>query len=1349
MSAAIRATRVPRHSVIVASWFIVALVILLSQVGSHAQGSEVKWAYSRSYLLTGNYVASGVDLTEQANPVNAAGLSTGTIHIDRCAPAPAPRFNCVPDDADIVAAYLYWESIVPTATPSLASGVRFRGEEILLNDVVGARAKWQPLQGTTASCWSSGSPLTMVEFRADVLRFLPIRLDKDGKATGKRLVHDADLTAHGQPLHDVTLPMRNGNQVPESAGASLVLVYRDPAEPLRKVVFYDGIQVQSSLDQPLTQTIQGFYQSAGADARVTQLVGSGQPNNNERAFFDVGSAATTNTPISPIDPAFSGTSSQRAWSTLTYPVGQYMVPALPAGLTGFGETVTTSLHHTPANGGYDCLAWGAVIFSTSVADVDHDGLPDGLEDSTTGLKDPATPAFPSGQPLPLLGPGGMGASSAQPDIFLEFNAMRTTTTKTHGSSTAPYPDVVAPAVTKDVPAHTHMPSPDDLRSLADAYMARGIRPHFDVGNITDYHKIGEAYDGTNDPANPNFGKIQHPDWVDDFSAANTTADQFLVPSLYARGGEVVDERACDPDVDSCIFPGYYGVVSWKVGLQLYRDAPVGAAGEELPTPEPPADWDGRRRFDRNRHGLFHYVLYAHYRGKRMSELPCLDTTKTPPEPKAYPSGTSCGTLSANPEFNIPSSASGVADLPGGNVMVTLGFWDDFVGRPFVRAATTFHELGHNLNLWHGGAPAIWGNQHPAPISGQPTPAASSSFIEPNCKPNYLSSMSYLFQVHGLFDDEDNIHLDYSGSVQTGFGEASTLSDLTLAAVPLPGRLYRTAWYAPVNSPLAISLGVPKAKRFCLGAPFTGADPNMARVYTELTNEAINWDGDPMTGTALTGQDVNFDSVTNDALTGFDDWSAIRLDQIGAGRNAVKFQDGEFLDFGSGEFLDFGSGEFLDFGSGEFLDFGSGEFLDFGSGEFLDFGSGAMFGVSGAHDGEFLDFGSGDFLDFGSGDFLDFGSGDFLDFGSGTERQELTFETAKGLGRGNPFKMKACVVESTSPPSPDDCLTANPGQTNYHRHHLRWQAPPFGGVSEYEWVRKLASAATWPAIGTLTGSPTPTDVDEEELPDNVAFLYRTRAKAIDGAFSGFSKPASVTANNDAPRPAITGLAYAVPIGATSVSGNVATDQGQAITDVDSASWLLALTDSPDHGALTLVTTGATKGTFTYTPQVGYAGPDSFTYVATNGKWTDGTTNMNTSSELVPVTVTINVPAVFGFVNVQNLPPPAGKTFKRGSNVTLKWQFTLGGQAFNSSAVGPSLRFTGPGGLIATYSLQEPGHSDFKLPTASNGWTWQFNWQTISEQTLQALPAGDYTVQIFVAQTGQTFPTTGTIKITLVK
>jgi hypothetical protein len=189
---------------------------LSARAGVHASPGDAL-PYSKGFLITGGYVASGVDLTEQANPIDANGLSTGTIHM-----------NGVPADADIVAAYLYWETITMTSERSEAAGVTFRGETLRLNDVAAVKKSSQALSGSTASCWSSGVPLTMTMFRADVLRWLPIRPDKDNKPTGKRLVNDADLIAHGLPLHQVKLPIRTGNQVPESAGASLVVVYRDP-----------------------------------------------------------------------------------------------------------------------------------------------------------------------------------------------------------------------------------------------------------------------------------------------------------------------------------------------------------------------------------------------------------------------------------------------------------------------------------------------------------------------------------------------------------------------------------------------------------------------------------------------------------------------------------------------------------------------------------------------------------------------------------------------------------------------------------------------------------------------------------------------------------------------------------------------------------------------------------------------------------------------------------------------------------------------------------------------------------------------------------------------------------------
>ena len=49
-----------------------------------------------------------------------------------------------------------------------------------------------------------------------------------------------------------------------------------------------------------------------------------------------------------------------------------------------------------------------------------------------------------------------------------------------------------------------------------------------------------------------------------------------------------------------------------------------------------------------------------------------------------------------------------------------------------------HELGHTFGLGHGGD------------------------AMPNCKPNYLSVMNYMFQLGGLIDAEGVPHLGYSG-----------------------------------------------------------------------------------------------------------------------------------------------------------------------------------------------------------------------------------------------------------------------------------------------------------------------------------------------------------------------------------------------------------------------------------------------------------------------------------------------------------------------------------------------------------------------------------------------------------
>ena len=79
-----------------------------------------------------------------------------------------------------------------------------------------------------------------------------------------------------------------------------------------------------------------------------------------------------------------------------------------------------------------------------------------------------------------------------------------------------------------------------------------------------------------------------------------------------------------------------------------------------------------------------------------------------------------------------SGSSGVAELPGNDFLITLGGWGLNTSNVAntnklinYQAGTFMHELGHNLNLRHGG------------------------FENVNYKPNYFSVMNYIYQLDGL------------------------------------------------------------------------------------------------------------------------------------------------------------------------------------------------------------------------------------------------------------------------------------------------------------------------------------------------------------------------------------------------------------------------------------------------------------------------------------------------------------------------------------------------------------------------------------------------------------------------
>jgi len=120
--------------------------------------AQSSWAdalqYTKNYFVTGDYKVAGVGLRGKGG---ADGLAAGTI-----------TMADVPSGADIVAAFLYWETEERTALASSSKGY-FDGKAIV-GDVRGSL--------TNPVCWSSGGTSSDKSYgrvyRADVLRYLTV-----------------------------------------------------------------------------------------------------------------------------------------------------------------------------------------------------------------------------------------------------------------------------------------------------------------------------------------------------------------------------------------------------------------------------------------------------------------------------------------------------------------------------------------------------------------------------------------------------------------------------------------------------------------------------------------------------------------------------------------------------------------------------------------------------------------------------------------------------------------------------------------------------------------------------------------------------------------------------------------------------------------------------------------------------------------------------------------------------------------------------------------------------------------------------------------------------------------------
>jgi len=290
-------------------------------------------------------------------------------------------------------------------------------------------------------------------------------------------------------------------------------------------------------------------------------------------------------------------------------------------------------------------------------------------------------------------------------------------------------------------------------------------------------------------------------------------------------------------------------------------------------------------------------------------------------------------------------------------------------------------------------------------------------------------MSYLFQVRGLLDPSGVPHINYSDRQLASLNEGSLSESLGLGVAPLP---YLPRWFAPlVGSFLDSEIGTTPAAKHCDGTPLNPGEPLSVRVDSTglpgqpIAGSPIDWNADTIATTSLLAQDIDHNGASDNPISGFNDWAAIDLRQIGSRRGPIGYS----VDIGPSD--DIGAGG----GAGNSGDLGAGNSGDLGAGNSGDLGAGN----------------SGDL---GSGNSGDLGSGNGGDLGG-----DLDFDTAETVGNA-PNSLSATKIGSGSTITVD----------------LKWRRPTVGKVINYQvWRAECPNRTTITAPCKLSPSIKPVDI----------------------------------------------------------------------------------------------------------------------------------------------------------------------------------------------------------------------------------------------------------------------------------
>lgn len=741
--------------------------------------------FFNNFFVTGDYVVGGVAL--RGAGVN--GYATGTISIPDANSVPATG---VPPGADIVAAYLYWQTVESALNKYAGQQGYFNGYAIT-GAVLGNPNTPQSWGLSFCTGWF---PLfkAIRSYRADVRPYL--RLDANGHVQG--VVRLADTGS-------------NWGVPPQTLGASLVIVYRvfSPAVPLKSIVLYDGAFAPIDDWHNMSQGIQGFYQAATSPvAKITHIVGNGQSNKFQKVYLlnDKTHVAVPLPSLYGTKPPFPGyynssnpTNSPTgkfyngSWDNPTWVVNNYG-PAVKA------EDASDTTFVDPDCG---CVSWSAVVFSTTVQNTDNDGLLNTWKThhGYTDVKD--------GSWVDLT-----GATLGQKDLFIQADSMCS--------------EVKADGTCDTANGHSHAPDPTAVAAMASAFSARGINLHFVPGNVIPETTCSDNFATSPPTLCPYPGQAGVVGWKGGFEFLKNQ------PINYP------DEASCEAATSPACKRGFQHGKKDSYHYLLFGHS-LGLANWTL------QDGSLVSLVDAGNIATL-TTLYPHKLTAGVDRVTVSDAISNPNLSGTYivQSVTSDNgftiqtknvtdgsyTKTTDPSLSVSKgtagTTSGYSDIGGSDSTVTLGGWGADGQSVAVQAGTMMHELGHTLALTHGGL--YFDN-----------PASSVATLGQNCKPNFQSVMNYLFQVDLL---GPNSVLDYSGQELPPLDESTASPANVLASA-----LYSTTtWYAPTQ-PVGTA-----ATHHCDGSPLAGDLPTFRLAGPTdsiqwFAGQDINFDGIPNSSTA--------------------------------------------------------------------------------------------------------------------------------------------------------------------------------------------------------------------------------------------------------------------------------------------------------------------------------------------------------------------------------------------------------------------------------------------------------------------------------------------------------------------